>query len=208
MRGFILLEHREYNPAIGRFITPDPIGFAGGDVDIYGYCLDDPINFYDRTGLEGKSKKNKQNNSKKENKDSVTSNAKQYLDKKSTNSHTDNKNSRIDKIKDITGIKKGEEIAIEELKKRGRGNHNNEGDAMRHAEWSRRMTEELGSTRAWAFGVAHEIDGLINNQPWSEAMMDIKNNAEGRAAANEERPVDHSKLQKSPKKGLTINPYN
>nr|WP_291330390.1 RHS repeat-associated core domain-containing protein [Desulfovibrio sp. UCD-KL4C] len=43
--------HREYDPAIGRFITPDPIGFAGGDVDVYGYCLDDPINFYDRTGL-------------------------------------------------------------------------------------------------------------------------------------------------------------
>ncbi len=53
--GLIHFGHREYDPAIGRFITPDPIGFAGGDVDVYGYCLDDPINFYDRTGLEGKS---------------------------------------------------------------------------------------------------------------------------------------------------------
>ncbi len=49
--GLIHFGHREYDPAIGRFITPDPIGFAGGDVDVYGYCLDDPINFYDRTGL-------------------------------------------------------------------------------------------------------------------------------------------------------------
>ncbi|WP_280141299.1 RHS repeat-associated core domain-containing protein [Maridesulfovibrio ferrireducens] len=58
--GLIHLGYREYCPAIGRFITPDPIGFAGGDVDIYGYCLDDPINFHDRTGLAGKSEEKKE----------------------------------------------------------------------------------------------------------------------------------------------------
>nr|WP_280141300.1 RHS repeat-associated core domain-containing protein [Maridesulfovibrio ferrireducens] len=51
--------YREYYPTIGRFVTPDPIGLAGGDVDIYGYCLDDPINFHDRTGLAGKSEEKK-----------------------------------------------------------------------------------------------------------------------------------------------------
>ncbi|SDK59052.1 RHS repeat-associated core domain-containing protein [Maridesulfovibrio ferrireducens] len=51
--GLVHFGYREYDPAIGRFITPDPIGFAGGDVDVYGYCLDDPINFVDRTGLMG-----------------------------------------------------------------------------------------------------------------------------------------------------------
>ncbi|WP_281248180.1 hypothetical protein [Desulfovibrio gilichinskyi] len=35
------------------------LGFTGGDVDVYGYCLDDPINFYDRTGLAGKSEESK-----------------------------------------------------------------------------------------------------------------------------------------------------
>ncbi|WP_092157818.1 RHS repeat domain-containing protein [Maridesulfovibrio ferrireducens] len=49
--GLIHFGYREYDPTIGRFITPDPIGFAGGDVDVYGFCLDDPINFVDRTGL-------------------------------------------------------------------------------------------------------------------------------------------------------------
>ncbi|SMF23450.1 RHS repeat domain-containing protein, partial [Desulfovibrio gilichinskyi] len=53
--GLVHLGYREYDPAIGRFTTPDPLGFAGGDVDVYGYCLDDPINFHDRTGLAGKS---------------------------------------------------------------------------------------------------------------------------------------------------------
>ena len=30
---------------------PDPIGDAGGDPDWYGYCLDDPVNANDPTGL-------------------------------------------------------------------------------------------------------------------------------------------------------------
>ncbi|MBI9110757.1 RHS repeat domain-containing protein [Maridesulfovibrio ferrireducens] len=32
--GLVHFGYREYDPAIGRFITPDPIGFAGGDVDV------------------------------------------------------------------------------------------------------------------------------------------------------------------------------
>ncbi len=43
---------REYDPEIGRFTAQDPLGYGGGDVDVYGYCLDDPINFYDPLGLE------------------------------------------------------------------------------------------------------------------------------------------------------------
>ena len=58
--GLVHFGYREYDPRIGRFITPDPIGFAGGDVDVYGYCLDDPINFVDRTGLAGESEKSKE----------------------------------------------------------------------------------------------------------------------------------------------------
>ncbi len=55
--GLLHFGYREYDPEIGRFTTPDPIGFAGGDVDVYGYCYcwDDPNNFVDRDGLKGKS---------------------------------------------------------------------------------------------------------------------------------------------------------
>ncbi|WP_419785747.1 hypothetical protein [Pseudodesulfovibrio sp.] len=31
--------------------APDPLGDAGGDPDWYGYCLDDPVNANDPTGL-------------------------------------------------------------------------------------------------------------------------------------------------------------
>ncbi|MDD5160802.1 MAG: peptidoglycan DD-metalloendopeptidase family protein [Sulfuricurvum sp.] len=42
---------RYYDPTIGRFITPDPIGFAGGDTNFYRYVGNDPVNFVDPSGL-------------------------------------------------------------------------------------------------------------------------------------------------------------
>jgi RHS repeat-associated protein len=37
--GLIHFGYREYDPVIGRFISPDPLGYDGGDVDLYGYSL-------------------------------------------------------------------------------------------------------------------------------------------------------------------------
>jgi RHS repeat-associated protein len=42
---------RDYNPAIGRWTAKDPILFAGGDSNLYGYVLDDPLNRIDLSGL-------------------------------------------------------------------------------------------------------------------------------------------------------------
>ncbi len=42
---------RYYSPEIGRFITTDPIGFAGGN-NLYTYVSNNPINFVDPSGLQ------------------------------------------------------------------------------------------------------------------------------------------------------------
>ena len=42
---------RDYDPETGRWTTKDPIDFAGGDTNLYGYCLNDPVNFRDENGL-------------------------------------------------------------------------------------------------------------------------------------------------------------
>jgi RHS repeat-associated protein len=43
---------RDYDPSTGRWTTKDPILFAGGDTNLYGYVLDDPVNLTDATGLD------------------------------------------------------------------------------------------------------------------------------------------------------------
>lgn len=42
---------RDYNSSIGRWLTKDPIMFAGGDANLYGYVMQDPINLIDPSGL-------------------------------------------------------------------------------------------------------------------------------------------------------------
>jgi RHS repeat-associated protein len=42
---------RFYLPALGRFLQPDPIGFAGDPTNLYRYCGGDPANKTDPTGL-------------------------------------------------------------------------------------------------------------------------------------------------------------
>jgi RHS repeat-associated protein len=45
--GFYYMRARYYDPAVGRFISEDPIGFDGGDVNLYAYVLNNPILFID-----------------------------------------------------------------------------------------------------------------------------------------------------------------
>lgn len=44
--------HRDYDPATGRYLTPDPLGIADG-LNTYAYVKNDPVNRIDPTGLYG-----------------------------------------------------------------------------------------------------------------------------------------------------------
>ncbi|MFH1674773.1 MAG: RHS repeat-associated core domain-containing protein [Pseudomonadota bacterium] len=50
--GLVRFGFRDYDPETGRWTAKDPILFAGGDVNLYGYCLNDPINLVDSDGLK------------------------------------------------------------------------------------------------------------------------------------------------------------
>ncbi len=48
--GLVHFGFRDYDPSTGRWTAKDPIGFDGGDVDLYGYVESDPVNLVDPTG--------------------------------------------------------------------------------------------------------------------------------------------------------------
>ena len=50
--GFVRFGARDYNPSIGRWTAKDPVLFDGGDSNLYGYVLNDPVNLADPAGLE------------------------------------------------------------------------------------------------------------------------------------------------------------
>lgn len=51
--GLMHYRARHYDPRLGRFISEDPIGFAGGDVNFYGYVRNNSTNRVDPYGTLG-----------------------------------------------------------------------------------------------------------------------------------------------------------
>lgn len=49
--GLTRFGFRDYDADVGRWTAKDPIQFAGGDTDLYGYCVGDPVNGVDLNGL-------------------------------------------------------------------------------------------------------------------------------------------------------------
>ncbi len=46
--------HRYYDPEVGRYVSADPIGFYGGDLNLYAYVWGNPVYWVDTEGLAGK----------------------------------------------------------------------------------------------------------------------------------------------------------
>jgi RHS repeat-associated protein len=51
--GLVRFGARDYDPETGRWTAKDPIGFGGGDANLFSYVLSDPINNIDSNGLAG-----------------------------------------------------------------------------------------------------------------------------------------------------------
>jgi len=52
--GIFYYRARYYQPRFQRFVSEDPIGFAGGDLNVYAYVQNNPVNLTDPDGLAPK----------------------------------------------------------------------------------------------------------------------------------------------------------
>ena len=50
--GLVRFGARDYDPKTGRWTAKDPILFAGGGANLYGYVQNDPVNWRDPNGLD------------------------------------------------------------------------------------------------------------------------------------------------------------
>ena len=50
--GLMYYRARYYQPRLQRFVSEDPIGLLGGDVNLYGYVANNPVNLTDPFGLQ------------------------------------------------------------------------------------------------------------------------------------------------------------
>jgi RHS repeat-associated protein len=48
--GLVRFGARDYDPEVGRWTAKDPVRFGGGDLNLYGYTANDPVNFIDPRG--------------------------------------------------------------------------------------------------------------------------------------------------------------
>lgn len=49
--GLVRFGARDYDAEVGRWTAKDPLGFAGGDTNLYAYAFGDPVNRLDPSGL-------------------------------------------------------------------------------------------------------------------------------------------------------------
>ena len=57
--GLTRFGYRDYDAYTGKWTAKDPIDFSGGDSNLYGYVLGDPVNGYDSDGLAKVKLKNR-----------------------------------------------------------------------------------------------------------------------------------------------------
>jgi RHS repeat-associated protein len=48
--GLYYMRARYYDPSVGRFVSEDPLGFGGGDVNLYAYVRNNPVKLVDPSG--------------------------------------------------------------------------------------------------------------------------------------------------------------
>ncbi|ASV76675.1 hypothetical protein THTE_4074 [Thermogutta terrifontis] len=188
--------NRWYDACVGRWLSEDPIGFDGGDANLYRYVGNKPTGFQDPTGL----------------KQSPCPCGEGWAQIRAVGPI----NAWIANRLSHQAIRETQRVA-ERLPGGPDGLHNGPADAFRHCYWSCLMCRRLGQDVAKRIADVHEYCAR-DDQPAAEEAMDQFNNAVGRkigksARSDEdcsrgcESAVHEGRLQLSPGGTPPANSY-
>lgn len=153
--GLLRFGARDYDAHTVRWTVKDPIRFHGGDANLYGYVVNDPVNFIDPNGRNPV----------------VTGTLIGFIIGAGLELYD-----AMNEARDLS------EDALNAANSSGLpGAHNGFQDAYRHCLWNFMMTEQIGSGAAWVAGTGHEY-GDNREDPNDERQMDLHNTACGRKA--------------------------
>ncbi|RKZ41932.1 MAG: hypothetical protein DRR00_31330, partial [Candidatus Parabeggiatoa sp. nov. 3] len=145
---------RDYDAQTGRWTAKDPILFAGGDTNLYGYVLGDPINGIDPQGLQ----------------DAILEPIEAIANVGAYDAYTAYQDSK-------TADKAARELMKNDPNLGWLDWADGEPSAYRHCVWSCLMTQHIGNEQAEDVGDIHEFWG--DNSPQS-SQLDQCNNQSGR----------------------------
>jgi RHS repeat-associated protein len=165
--GLYDYRNRVYSAQIGRFLQTDPIRFAAGDANIYRYCGNEPINWFDPMGLCSKTSNSENFNDFRQVWDALLSagpfaawDAQPF-------------------IGDTSGA-----WAVNAGKQATKDYGNPDaGEAIRHEAWQSELSRKFGEKAAKAIGDSHER----RSPDARDSSRDQFNNKLGRERGNESK---------------------
>jgi RHS repeat-associated protein len=175
--------NRWYDPQTGQWMTQDPIGFNGGDVNLYRYVGNDVINMVDTEGLDTTSGYSKTTGCSTTSSNSVTS------DKLSGNNAFIRRSTEVETVVTNFGTDsiyagfifplEAEAFAKKHAKKYVNDskfdNEERFANALRHSYWQAMVTYEYGLNAAFEIERAHEI----GEEGTPDSLTDMHNNRVG-----------------------------
>ena len=154
--GLYFYRARYYDPATGRFLSADPLGFFAG-INFYSYAKSSPTRFIDPRGTDIQEIFN----------DIYNVGLAFAI------------NARILANVSLSGA----EQWVRDQGLPASALHNGAGDAFRHCLWSCLMARNIGARNAALIADEHENAGRREGQPSDEEAMDRANNVVGRVCA-------------------------
>jgi len=162
--GLQYVRARWYSPVVGGFVSRDPIGFEGGDSNVYRYVGGNPANYTDPLGLQASSSSGGPGGSSSASSGASSGSGGASPITQGANAYWNGASARA--IADAAPTGKIGRAATDFGKQWQKSHGGDWGNAARHGYWQAMLTAVHGEQAAKAIGDAHElgVEGSLDSR--------------------------------------------